>query len=214
MSLRSRSSQDSSGPAWTVRGLPPHDCTCGGREPIRRSQLGVCLRVRCTCGVRTWQWKGTAWRNSPHIWIRMSLLAPPVFTSSAIGCASRQDVVCSGKSSAAIWTWRQMRCGSATLEMGNPISSPFRTALQCVPCRRDARRRRSRDRQLGVDVEALPIDAADDGVANLVFCAAERTALEAFDATVVLSSICATLDQKGGLHQGGWPWHDPATGSH
>ena len=41
----------------------------------------------------------------------------------------------------------------------------------------------ARDRQLGVDVEALPIDAADDGVANLVFCAAERTALEAFDAT-------------------------------
>jgi 4'-phosphopantetheinyl transferase len=41
----------------------------------------------------------------------------------------------------------------------------------------------ARDRQLGVDVEVLPLDAADDGVANLVFCAAERTALEALDAT-------------------------------
>jgi 4'-phosphopantetheinyl transferase len=41
----------------------------------------------------------------------------------------------------------------------------------------------ARDRQLGVDVEVLPLDAADDGVANLVFCASERTALEALDAT-------------------------------
>jgi len=39
----------------------------------------------------------------------------------------------------------------------------------------------ARDRQLGVDVEVLPLDAADDGVANLVFCASERAALEALD---------------------------------
>jgi len=41
----------------------------------------------------------------------------------------------------------------------------------------------ARDRQLGVDVEVLPLDAADDGVAKLVFCAPERAALEAADPT-------------------------------
>ena len=41
----------------------------------------------------------------------------------------------------------------------------------------------ARDRQLGVDVEVLPLDAADHGVANLVFCRAERASLEAFDVT-------------------------------
>jgi 4'-phosphopantetheinyl transferase len=41
----------------------------------------------------------------------------------------------------------------------------------------------ARDRQLGVDVEVLPFEAGDDGVANLVFCAFERAALEALDAT-------------------------------
>ncbi|MFL5448489.1 MAG: 4'-phosphopantetheinyl transferase family protein [Gemmatimonadales bacterium] len=37
------------------------------------------------------------------------------------------------------------------------------------------------DRPLGVDVEVLPLDAADAGVANLVFCASERAGLEALD---------------------------------
>jgi 4'-phosphopantetheinyl transferase len=41
----------------------------------------------------------------------------------------------------------------------------------------------ARDRQLGVDVEVLPLDAADDGVANLVFCASERAMLETVDTT-------------------------------
>jgi 4'-phosphopantetheinyl transferase len=38
-------------------------------------------------------------------------------------------------------------------------------------------------RQVGVDVEVLPLDAADAGVADLVFCASERAALEGTDAT-------------------------------
>jgi 4'-phosphopantetheinyl transferase len=40
----------------------------------------------------------------------------------------------------------------------------------------------ARDRHLGVDVEVLPLDAADPGVANLVFCASERAALKETDA--------------------------------
>jgi 4'-phosphopantetheinyl transferase len=40
----------------------------------------------------------------------------------------------------------------------------------------------ARDRQLGVDVEVLPLEAADDGVAKLVFCSAEQEALEGLDA--------------------------------
>jgi 4'-phosphopantetheinyl transferase len=41
----------------------------------------------------------------------------------------------------------------------------------------------ARDRQLGVDVEVLPLDVADDGVEKLVFCSAEKAALERVDAT-------------------------------
>jgi len=41
----------------------------------------------------------------------------------------------------------------------------------------------ARDRHLGVDVEVLPLDAADAGVADLVFCGFERAALEGTDAT-------------------------------
>ena len=39
----------------------------------------------------------------------------------------------------------------------------------------------ARGRQVGVDVEVLPLDAADAGVAALVFCASEQAALEGTD---------------------------------
>jgi 4'-phosphopantetheinyl transferase len=41
----------------------------------------------------------------------------------------------------------------------------------------------TRGRQLGVDVEVLPLDAADDRVEKLVFCSAEQAALKRVDAT-------------------------------
>ncbi|HKP50189.1 MAG TPA: 4'-phosphopantetheinyl transferase superfamily protein, partial [Gemmatimonadales bacterium] len=61
----------------------------------------------------------------------------------------------------------------AHTELRFNVSHSAETLVVAVACRR----------QLGVDVEVLPLDVAEAGVADLVFCDSERAALEETDAT-------------------------------